>query len=67
MPARPEPHRGQSDDHPRAGRDIRVNINGQDVIQIQDDSRSRGLIGFGAITWAGPATFNFDNILVTVP
>jgi hypothetical protein len=50
-----------------AGRDIRVNINGQDVIQIQDASYSRGLIGFGAITWAGPATFNFDNILVTVP
>jgi len=50
-----------------AGTDIRVNVNGENVAQLQDASLERGLVGFGAVTWAGPITTNFDNILVTVP
>jgi len=49
------------------GKSLRVNINGQLISELQDDSFSRGMIGFGATTWSNPTTVNFDNILVTNP
>jgi hypothetical protein len=49
------------------GDDIRVNINGHDVIRAQVSTFSRGLIGYGAVTYGEPPTVNFDNILVTTP
>ncbi len=50
-----------------AGKDLLININGQEIVRVQDDSYARGLIGYGAATWGGPTALNFDNILVTTP
>jgi hypothetical protein len=47
------------------GDEIRVNVNGQDVARVRDDTFQRGVIGYGAGTWSNPTTINFDNILVT--
>jgi hypothetical protein len=49
------------------GDDIRVNINGTEVLRGKDSTFSRGLIGYGAVTYGEPPTVNFDNILVTTP
>lgn len=49
------------------GPEIRVNVNGADVLSARDDVFSRGLIGFSAVTWGAPPTISFDNILVTTP
>lgn len=49
------------------GHEIRVNINGKEVLRAEDDSFARGLIGYGAVTYGQPPTVNFDNILVTTP
>lgn len=49
------------------GDEIRVTINGKEVLRGTDDSFSRGLIGYGAVTYGAPPTVNFDNILVTTP
>lgn len=49
------------------GDDIRVNVNGSEVAQAQDDTFTRGLIGYGAVTWGAPPTVHFDNVLVTTP
>jgi hypothetical protein len=49
------------------GDDLRVNINGHEVIRAKDSTFSRGLIGYGAVTYGEPPTVNFDNILVTTP
>jgi hypothetical protein len=50
-----------------AGQDLLVNINGKEIARVKDDTYSRGLVGYGAATWGGPAAVNFDNILVTTP
>lgn len=49
------------------GDDIRVNLNGEDVLHARDDALASGLIGFGVVTWGDPPTVTFDNILVTTP
>lgn len=50
-----------------AGHDIRVNLNGVDVIRTTDPTFGAGRFGFGAITWGDPPTVQFDNVLVTTP
>jgi hypothetical protein len=50
-----------------AGNDLLININGQEIARVQDDSYGRGLVGYGVATWGGPTALNFDNILVTAP
>ncbi|MGE3269128.1 MAG: hypothetical protein AB7P40_10295 [Chloroflexota bacterium] len=49
------------------GEEIRVNINGKEVIRATDSSFQRGLVGYGAVAYGDPPTVNFDNILVTTP
>ena len=49
------------------GDEIRVNINGKEVLRAKDDTFTRGLIGYGAVAYGDPPTVNFDNILVTTP
>jgi hypothetical protein len=46
---------------------IRVNINGVDVVTAKDSSFAQGRVGFGAITWSEPADVAFNNLLVTTP
>lgn len=48
--------------------EIRVNVNGEDVIEVSDSSFLQGRIGIGAIAWAAePPVINFDNIIITTP
>jgi hypothetical protein len=49
------------------GNEIRLNVNGRELARERDDSFTRGLIGYGAMTYGDPPTVNFDNILVTTP
>jgi hypothetical protein len=49
------------------GSEIRVNVNGVEVLRADDDTFSEGMVGYGAATWGAPATVNFDNIIVTTP
>jgi hypothetical protein len=50
------------------GGDVRVNVNGQDVLQAQDDTPQAGALRFGAFSQGQtPPVFNFDNILATAP
>jgi hypothetical protein len=49
------------------GSEIRVNVNGVEVLRAGDDTFSEGMVGYGAATWGAPATVNFDNIIVTTP
>jgi hypothetical protein len=47
--------------------DILVNVNGDDLIQVSDGTFRKGRIGIGAMTYGGPATVSFDNIIITTP
>jgi hypothetical protein len=47
------------------GDEIRVNVNGTEVIRARDSTFSRGMVGYGATSWGAPPTVYFDNILVT--
>jgi hypothetical protein len=47
--------------------EILVNVNGEDVFNVSDDSFTKGRIGIGAIAWDQPPVLNFDNIIITTP
>jgi hypothetical protein len=47
--------------------DIRVNVNGDDVFDVNDNSIRQGRIGLGAVAWGDPPVVNFDNIIITTP
>ena len=47
--------------------EIRANINGQEVLRVNDDTFTRGAVGYGVTTWGDPPTLTFDNVLVTTP
>jgi hypothetical protein len=49
------------------GNEIRLSVNGRELARERDDSFTRGLVGYGAMTYGDPPTVNFDNILVTTP
>ncbi|MFN8634304.1 MAG: hypothetical protein U0893_10650 [Chloroflexota bacterium] len=46
---------------------IRVFINGQRVISVDGQKVPAANIGFGIVSWEGPAAVRFDNLLVTAP
>jgi len=48
--------------------EILVNVNGDDVFNVTDDSFRSGRMGFGAIAWEDrPPVVNFDNLIITTP
>lgn len=49
------------------GGDLRVNMNGQEVVHLAGQPVPSGKVRFRALTWGDPATVNFDNILITLP
>ena len=49
------------------GDEIRIWINGEEVIRHRDATRLKGRFGFGAVTTGAPPTVTFDNILATTP
>jgi hypothetical protein len=49
------------------GDEIRLTVNGRELARERDDTFTRGLVGYGAMTYGDPPTVNFDNILVTTP
>jgi len=50
------------------GDDIRVNVNGTELIHARDSSFAEGAISFQALGWGDqPPAVNFGNILVTTP
>jgi hypothetical protein len=49
------------------GDEIRIWINGEQVISGHDPSRLQGRFGFGAVTTGAPPTVIFDNIIATTP
>lgn len=49
------------------GDDLRVHVNGAELIRHTDPTFATGRFGFGAITWGDPPVIQFDNALVTTP
>ena len=49
------------------GDQIRVWINGEEIIRVRDAARLNGRFGFGAATTGAPPTVIFDNIIATTP
>ena len=49
------------------GDQIRVWINGEEIIRARDGGRLQGRFGFGAATTGAPPTVTFDNIIATTP
>ena len=49
------------------GDDVRVNVNGADLIRGSAPTVGAGRFGFGAIAWGEPPVVQFDNVLVTTP
>lgn len=47
--------------------EIRVNVNGEDLIDVNDGTFRKGRIGIGAIAYGPPPIVNFDNIIITTP
>jgi hypothetical protein len=47
------------------GDSIRINVNGQEVIDVMDSVPGSGVFTFGVLTRGVPPTVHFDNILVT--
>lgn len=46
---------------------IRVNVNGEDVFDMKDNTFRKGRIGIGAIAFGPPPIVSFDNIIITTP
>ena len=49
------------------GPSLTVSIDGQEIVRVTDDRFAGGLVALGVVTWSGPVTATFDNVLVTVP
>ena len=49
------------------GDQIRIWINGEEIIRGRDGTRLKGRFGFGAATTGAPPTVIFDNIIATTP
>jgi hypothetical protein len=49
------------------GNQIRIWINGEEIISGRDNARLSGRFGFGAATTGAPPTVIFDNIIATTP
>ena len=49
------------------GEEVRVNVNGADLIRQTGPTSGAGRFGFGAIAWGEPPVVQFDNVLVTTP
>jgi hypothetical protein len=49
------------------GPDLSVSIDGQEILSLADDRYTSGQVALGVVTWSGPVTATFDNVLVTVP
>jgi hypothetical protein len=46
---------------------IRIWINGEEIIRVKDAATLKGRFGFGAVTVGAPPTVIFDNIIATTP
>ena len=46
---------------------IRVNVNGEDLVDVRDGTFRKGRIGIGAIAYGPPPVISFDNIIITTP
>lgn len=49
------------------GDDLRVSVNGAELIRHTDTAFAAGRFGFGGIAWGDPPVVQFDNALVTTP
>jgi hypothetical protein len=49
------------------GKDLRVDVNGTELVHVQDGAHPSGTVSLGATTWSDPITVDFDNLLVTTP
>ena len=49
------------------GPDLSIRIDGQEILSLSDEHYASGLVALGVVTWSGPVTATFDNVLVTVP
>lgn len=49
------------------GDNIRIWINGEQIMDVHDATRLHGRFGFGAVTSGAPPTVTFDNIIATLP
>jgi hypothetical protein len=46
---------------------IRVNVNGEDLIDVDDGTFRQGRYGIGAIAYGPPPIVSFDNLIITTP
>jgi hypothetical protein len=46
---------------------IRVNVNGENVFDVTDNTFRGGRIGIGTIAFGDPPVISFDNIIITTP
>ncbi len=49
------------------GPTLSISIEGQEILSVADERFGSGLVVLGVVTWSGPVTATFDNVLVTVP
>ena len=49
------------------GPTMTVSIDGQEILSVADERFASGLVALGVVTWSGPVTATFENVLVTVP
>lgn len=50
------------------GRDIWVNVNGGEVVHVQDGTFRKGSVGVWATGWdSTPASLTFGNFLIAAP
>lgn len=47
------------------GSDIRIDINGTEILRAKDARYPSGTVALGATTWSSPVVVKFDNLLVT--
>ena len=47
--------------------EIRVGLNGQDIVRLTDRRVAPGVVAIGSVAWGAPTTTILDNMMLTVP